>query len=159
MMTNLIIRRFTVGSYGINGYLVADPETSIGVFIDPGGFSAEIEATIGPCRHLDSTFTVNAADDMKYLVGNTTLPGPKWVSPSDKNVGLPNSRLFDVADTFTNVFSAWAIPATPNTTTAINKVVTIFIVPSPKKNYFQTTVSQRRQRLTASLIALPLHRI
>ena len=46
MMTNLILRRFTVGSYGINGYLVEDPETRIGVFIDPGGFSAEIEAFI-----------------------------------------------------------------------------------------------------------------
>jgi len=46
MMTNLILRRFTVGSFGINGYLVADPETRIGVFIDPGGFSAEIEAFI-----------------------------------------------------------------------------------------------------------------
>jgi glyoxylase-like metal-dependent hydrolase (beta-lactamase superfamily II) len=46
MMTNLIFRRFTVGSFGINGYLVADPETRIGVFIDPGGFSAEIEAFI-----------------------------------------------------------------------------------------------------------------
>ncbi len=46
MMTNLIFRRFTVGSFGINGYLVADHETRIGVFIDPGGFSAEIEAFI-----------------------------------------------------------------------------------------------------------------
>jgi hydroxyacylglutathione hydrolase len=46
MMTNLIFRRFTVGSFQINGYLVADPETRIGAFIDPGGFSAEIEAFI-----------------------------------------------------------------------------------------------------------------
>ncbi|GJQ60695.1 MAG: MBL fold metallo-hydrolase [Candidatus Scalindua sp. AMX11] len=46
MIPNLILRRFTVGSYGINGYLVADPETRIGVFIDPGGFSREIEAFI-----------------------------------------------------------------------------------------------------------------
>ena len=46
MMTNLIFRRFTVGNFKINGYLVADPETLIGVFIDPGGFSAEIEAFI-----------------------------------------------------------------------------------------------------------------
>ncbi len=43
MMNNLIFRRFTVGGFGINGYLVADPETRIGVFVDPGGFSAEIE--------------------------------------------------------------------------------------------------------------------
>ena len=40
--TNMIFRRFTVGSYPINGYLVADPETHIGVFIDPGGFHEEI---------------------------------------------------------------------------------------------------------------------
>ena len=46
MMTDFIFRRFTVGSYGINGFLVADPETRIGVFIDPGGFSAEIETFI-----------------------------------------------------------------------------------------------------------------
>jgi len=46
MVNNLILRRFTVGSFGINGYLAADPETRIGVFIDPGGFSAEIEAFI-----------------------------------------------------------------------------------------------------------------
>jgi len=37
-----IFRRFTVGRYPINGYLVADPQTRIGVFIDPGGFSQEI---------------------------------------------------------------------------------------------------------------------
>lgn len=42
-MINLIFKRFTVGSLRINGYMVADPETGIGVFIDPGGFSAEIE--------------------------------------------------------------------------------------------------------------------
>ncbi len=46
MICNLIFRRFTVGSYPINGYLVADPETRVGVFIDPGGFSDEIEAFI-----------------------------------------------------------------------------------------------------------------
>lgn len=46
MMTDLIFKRFTVGGYGINGFLVADPETRIGVFIDPGGFNAEIEAFI-----------------------------------------------------------------------------------------------------------------
>ncbi len=34
----LIFRRFTVGRYPINGYLLADPETHIGVFIDPGGY-------------------------------------------------------------------------------------------------------------------------
>ncbi len=43
MMTNFIFRRFTIGGYGINGFLVADPETRIGTFIDPGGFSAGIE--------------------------------------------------------------------------------------------------------------------
>lgn len=43
MINNLILRRFTVGSFPANGYLVADPMTMIGVFIDPGGFSAEIE--------------------------------------------------------------------------------------------------------------------
>lgn len=32
-----------MGRYPINGYLVADPETRIGGFIDPGGFSREIE--------------------------------------------------------------------------------------------------------------------
>ncbi len=42
-MNDFIFRRFTVGGYGINGFLVADPETRIGVFIDPGGFSAEID--------------------------------------------------------------------------------------------------------------------
>ncbi len=46
MMTSLILRRFTVGGYGINGYLVADPETGIGSFIDPGGFNIEIESFI-----------------------------------------------------------------------------------------------------------------
>ncbi|MDR4507189.1 MAG: MBL fold metallo-hydrolase [Candidatus Brocadiaceae bacterium] len=46
MITNLIFRRFTVGGYPINGYLVADPETQIGAFIDPGGFNDEIEAFI-----------------------------------------------------------------------------------------------------------------
>ncbi|HJO55063.1 MAG TPA: MBL fold metallo-hydrolase, partial [Candidatus Scalindua sp.] len=43
MMTNFIFRRFTVGGYGINGFLVADPETRIGAFIDPGGFNTEID--------------------------------------------------------------------------------------------------------------------
>ncbi len=46
MIDNLILKRFTVGSFPINGYLVADPITRIGVFIDPGGFSAEIEAFV-----------------------------------------------------------------------------------------------------------------
>ncbi len=38
----MIYRRFTVGRYPINGYLVADPQTRIGAFIDPGGFHEEI---------------------------------------------------------------------------------------------------------------------
>ena len=38
----MIFRRFTVGAYPINGYLVADPQTRIGVFIDPGGYHKEI---------------------------------------------------------------------------------------------------------------------
>ena len=43
MKTNpLIFRRFTVGRYPINGFLLADPQTHIGVFIDPGGFSDQI---------------------------------------------------------------------------------------------------------------------
>ena len=42
----MIFHRFTVGSYPINGYLVADPESRIGVFIDPGGFHDEIAAYI-----------------------------------------------------------------------------------------------------------------
>ena len=46
MITNFIFKRFTVGSYGINGFLAADPETRIGVFIDPGGFSTEVETFI-----------------------------------------------------------------------------------------------------------------
>lgn len=41
-----IFKRFTVGSYPINGYLVADRATKIGVFIDPGGFHEEIGAFI-----------------------------------------------------------------------------------------------------------------
>ena len=44
--TGMIFRRFTVGAYPINGFVVADAETGIGVFIDPGGFSAEIAAYI-----------------------------------------------------------------------------------------------------------------
>lgn len=51
MTNDLILRRFTIGSYPINGYLVADPGTRIGVFIDPGGFSAEIEAFVKE-RHI-----------------------------------------------------------------------------------------------------------
>ena len=46
MIPNTIFRRFTVGSYPINGYLIADPQTRIGGFIDPGGFSEEIAAFI-----------------------------------------------------------------------------------------------------------------
>lgn len=42
----MILRRFTIGRYPINGYLVADPQTHIGVFIDPGGFSESIAAYI-----------------------------------------------------------------------------------------------------------------
>ena len=38
----MILRRFTVGGYPINGYLIADPATKIGAFIDPGGFSDDI---------------------------------------------------------------------------------------------------------------------
>ena len=38
----LIWRRFTVGWYPINGYLLADRDTRIGAFIDPGGFAEEI---------------------------------------------------------------------------------------------------------------------
>jgi len=38
----IILRRFTVGWYPINGYLLADSETRIGAFIDPGGFQDEI---------------------------------------------------------------------------------------------------------------------
>lgn len=45
-MTNLIFRRFTVGRYPINGYVAADPDTRIGVFVDPGGFSEEIEVFV-----------------------------------------------------------------------------------------------------------------
>jgi len=43
---DIIFRRFTVGSYPINGYLVADRASNIGVFIDPGGFSEGIAAFI-----------------------------------------------------------------------------------------------------------------
>jgi len=46
MMNHLILKRFTVGSYPINGYLVADPETKTGVFVDPGGFHDEIDTFI-----------------------------------------------------------------------------------------------------------------
>ncbi len=46
MIENLIFRRFTVGSFPINGYLVADPVNKVGVFIDPGGFNPEVEAFI-----------------------------------------------------------------------------------------------------------------
>ena len=43
---HIIFRRFTVGSYPINGYLIADRHTRIGVFIDPGGFGKEISEYI-----------------------------------------------------------------------------------------------------------------
>ena len=39
---NTIFRRFTVGPYPINGYLIADAATRTGVFIDPGGFHDQI---------------------------------------------------------------------------------------------------------------------
>ena len=42
MTGKIIFQRFTVGGYPINGYLVADPETHIGVFVDPGGFIEQI---------------------------------------------------------------------------------------------------------------------
>jgi len=103
-----------------------------------GRSSAVIEAIIGPCRQLDSTFTVNVADDKPKMLGNKTAPGARM---GCAYVGFPNSRLSDMADMLTNgLESAWAIPATPNITTAVNKVITNFIVSSPKKTYFQTTV-------------------
>jgi len=43
---NLIIRRFTIGPCRMNGYLIADPHTHIGAFIDPGGFCDEIAGFI-----------------------------------------------------------------------------------------------------------------
>lgn len=46
IINKLIFRRFTVGSFGINGFLAADTDTRIGVFIDPGGFTSEIETFI-----------------------------------------------------------------------------------------------------------------
>lgn len=42
----MTVRRFTVGSYPINGYLVADNQTHIGVFVDPGGFDQSIAVFI-----------------------------------------------------------------------------------------------------------------
>ncbi len=46
MYADMVVRRFSVGSYPINGYLVADAKTRIGAFIDPGGFSEEIAGFI-----------------------------------------------------------------------------------------------------------------
>jgi len=46
MINGLILKRFTVGSFPVNGYLVADPVTRVGAFIDPGGFSKEIDAFV-----------------------------------------------------------------------------------------------------------------
>jgi len=43
---DMILRRFTVGGYPINGYLFADEKTRIGAFVDPGGFHEEIAAFI-----------------------------------------------------------------------------------------------------------------
>ncbi len=42
MNNRCFFRRFTVGRYPINGYLVADRELRNGVFIDPGGFDEAI---------------------------------------------------------------------------------------------------------------------
>ena len=50
MPTQMIFRRFTVGRYPINGYLLADAETRMGVFIDPGGLHEEIAAFIAEQR-------------------------------------------------------------------------------------------------------------
>ncbi len=67
--SGMIFRRFTVGSYPINGYLLADAETHIGVFIDPGGFHEEIAAYIGEnaisLRHI--FFTHGHADHTEGL--------------------------------------------------------------------------------------------
>ncbi len=41
-----LMRRFTIGGYPINGYLVACPLTHIGVFIDPGGYRDEIDVFV-----------------------------------------------------------------------------------------------------------------
>ncbi|MBI9019610.1 MAG: MBL fold metallo-hydrolase [Phycisphaerae bacterium] len=46
MNKNIILKRFHVGRYPINGYLLADAKTHIGAFIDPGGFSGLIEKYI-----------------------------------------------------------------------------------------------------------------
>ena len=43
---SMIFRRFTVGSYPINGYLIGDVRSRLAAFIDPGGFSDEIAAFI-----------------------------------------------------------------------------------------------------------------
>ena len=47
MRDDPIFKRFTLGRYPINAFLMADRETGVGVFIDPGGFSDEVEAFIG----------------------------------------------------------------------------------------------------------------
>ncbi len=39
---NLILRRFTLGYIRMNGYLVAERESRMGIFIDPGGFDDKI---------------------------------------------------------------------------------------------------------------------
>jgi len=46
MRDDVIFKRFTLGRYPINAFLMADRKTGIGVFIDPGGFSDEIELFI-----------------------------------------------------------------------------------------------------------------
>ena len=43
---NLIFKRFTLGRYPINAFVLANRDTGVGVFIDPGGFSGEIETFI-----------------------------------------------------------------------------------------------------------------
>ena len=52
MINGLILKRFTVGSFSVNGYLVADPVTRVGAFIDPGGFSKEIDAFVREQKNL-----------------------------------------------------------------------------------------------------------
>lgn len=46
MNRRCFFRRFTVGRYPINGYLIADRASGIGVFIDPGGWDETIASYI-----------------------------------------------------------------------------------------------------------------
>ena len=73
MGTQMIIRRFTVGRYPINGYLVADAETRMGVFIAPGGFHEEIAVYIAEQRIelRDIFFTHGHWDHVEGLGGFT----------------------------------------------------------------------------------------